>query len=115
MKLNTNARRVPTRFSRPTRFNLEPTFAALQAQRQKAFEELKARLLTPVLDAALEPTFRRQMHLAANEAAAIAWLTPFPLLFLPALLEEKAAQVRQYAVRQEEIQQTAEDYADCAV
>ena len=27
----------------------------------------------------------------ANEAAATAWMTPFPLLFLPALFEEKMA------------------------
>jgi hypothetical protein len=114
MKSKTNARRVPTRFSRPTRFTLEPTFGALRAQRQKAFEDLKSRLVPSVLEDVAEPGVQRQLRLAANEAAAIAWLTPFPLLVFPVLLEEKAAEVQQYALRQEEVQAASDVFAGCA-
>jgi hypothetical protein len=37
---------------------------------------------------------------AANEAAALAWFTPFPLLFFPALLEEKARAALRQGARQ---------------
>jgi hypothetical protein len=40
---------------------------------------------------------------AANEAAAIAWMTPFPLLFFPALFEEKTAAARRQAAQQQKV------------
>ena len=43
------------------------------------------------------------MRRAANEAAALAWLTPFPLLVLPALLDEKAEAARRQAERQQTV------------
>ena len=56
-------------------------------------------LLTETTDAVL----RRQLRLAANEAAAVAWTTPFPLLVLPVLLEEKSEEAQQYSRRQAEV------------
>jgi len=102
--MTTNLKRqpVPTRFGRATHFDLEPHFAPLIVQHlQIRFESLKKRLLQPVLTAAPDPGLRRQLRLAANEAAAVAWTTPFPLLFLPALLEEKAVEVHAYVARQQ--------------
>jgi hypothetical protein len=47
------------------------------------------------------------LHSALNEAEALAWQTPFPHLFFPALAEEKALSVGQWASRQEKIWQSA--------
>jgi hypothetical protein len=41
----------------------------------------------------------RFLHLAAGEAEALAWLTPFPHLFLPLLLEEKLDAAKRYLAR----------------
>jgi len=67
---------------------------------------LKERLLQELLAQAadrpeLNPAFRR----AANDALSLAWVTPFPLLFLPALLEEKAAEARQRMERQDRVRE----------
>jgi len=67
-------------------------------------ERLKERLLQQLLAEAVEwpevnPAYRR----AANDAVSLAWVTPFPLLFLPALLEEKAAEARQRTARQQAV------------
>jgi hypothetical protein len=40
---------------------------------------------------------------AVAEAEALAWTTPYPLLFLPALAEEKVVHARQWSERQQEI------------
>ena len=42
-------------------------------------------------------------HRAAAEAATLAWMTPYPLLVLPVLLEEKLHTARLEAERQKEI------------
>ena len=47
---------------------------------------------------------------ALAEAEAVAWSTPFPLLFLPELAREKAHNARQWAERQQEILQAAPLY-----
>ena len=99
--MNTNPRRVPTRFAPPTRFKVKPNATrsgrtALNAE----FEGLKNRLieqhLTAVSDENLAPALRR----AAMDAAALAWGTPVPLLVLPELLQEKAVDARRRTVRQ---------------
>ena len=40
---------------------------------------------------------------AVAEAEALAWSTPYPLLFLPGLMEEKLLGARQWVSRQREI------------
>lgn len=49
--------------------------------------------------AALEPRAAQ----AATEAEALAWSTPYPLLFLPVLMEEKVHEARRWAARQRDI------------
>lgn len=39
-------------------------------------------------------------ELATKEAEALAWTTPYPLLFLPALIQEKMDWVNRYEARQ---------------
>jgi len=55
--------------------------------------------LTTFLENGLSPVIRQ----AANEAAGLAWETPFPLLFLPELFEEKFAQLRLQFEKQKQI------------
>jgi hypothetical protein len=117
MKTSTpNQRRVPARFGREVRFELVPRFKSLRSGLViHQFEHLKARLLKPVLNEAPSPALRRQLRLAANEAAAVAWTTPFPLLLLPILLQEKADEVRRYAERQKLIQEASPFLAETTV
>lgn len=104
MKNTTRPKRVNPRFRRETRFDLTPRFDSLAgAAERHEFEQLKSRLLKPVLHDGLSPALRKQLRLAANEAAAVAWTTPYPLLVLPVLLDEKANEVHQYTLRQEEV------------
>jgi hypothetical protein len=70
--------------------------------------EFKARLLARVLDDAPDETVAKLCRLAAGEAEALAWQTPFPLLFLPVLLEEKLEVIQRYAARQARLIPSAE-------
>ena len=87
--MNRNKTQVPARFAPETRFELRPTppvpFRAIQ---ETEFERLKNRLLAQqLLDAA--PELNAPLRRAANDAAALAWATVFPLLVFPVLFEEK--------------------------
>ena len=98
--MNKNRVYLPTRFAAETRFEVRPN--PFLAARENAFEGLKARLLAERLQTAgaeLNAPLRR----AANDAAAIAWATPFPLLMLPVLFAEKAAVAVRQAERQARI------------
>ena len=44
--------------------------------------------------------YEKLLRGAMNEAEALAWQTPYPHLFFPALAEEKAAAARQWVTRQ---------------
>ena len=79
------------------------TVTALRGTREAELEQLKNRLLRRTLDDAETPDLYEPLRRVANEAAALAWATPFPLLFLPALLEEKAAQARIQTAKQKSI------------
>ena len=86
------------RFDTPKRFEVATMFAApLRDARENALEHFKNRLLLSTLDATGDADLYAPLRRAANEAAAVAWMTPFPLLFLPALFDEKvAAACRQF-------------------
>jgi len=78
--------------------------APLRLNQPTELERLKERLLQQLLaetvqQPELNPAYRR----AANDAVSLAWVTPFPLLFLPALLEEKAAEARKRTARQQAV------------
>jgi hypothetical protein len=45
----------------------------------------------------------RVVQQAAGDAEALAWSTPYPLLFLPVLMEEKVADARLWLDRQQDI------------
>ena len=104
--MNKNYKRVPTRFAPETRFELRPAPPApSQAAQQTQLEQLKTQLLLERLETAAEPACNLYLRRAASEAAALAWVTPYPLLVFPALFEEKAEAALAQAERQEQILQ----------
>jgi len=101
---HTNLNRVPTEFGAETHFEIRPgANAAWRAARETEFDRLKARLLARELSAASTPGLGVPLQLAANEAAALAWETVFPLLVFPVLFEEKAGLALRQAERQARI------------
>jgi hypothetical protein len=108
--MNENPKPLPARFDSEVRFELTPRLETrARDSTLDEFEQLKARLLKPVLSKTPDVGLRRQLRLAANEAAALAWTTPFPLLLLPELIREKTSAVHEYAVRQEQVQHASEE------
>ena len=81
-----------------TRFDVVPVFAVpFRGTRETELEQFKIRLLRTAMEAAANAEFYVPLRRAANDAAAVAWMTPFPLLFFPTLFEEKAtAALRQF-------------------
>lgn len=96
--------RVATRFAPETRFELRPTPPVpFRANLESDFEQLKNRLLAERLAAAAGAELNAPLCRAANEAAALAWVTRYPLLVFPALFEEKTAAAARQAERQARI------------
>ena len=63
-------------------------------------EKLKGRLLRAQLAVETNGELSVPLRRAANEAAALAWVTSHPLLVFPALFEEKARITRRQFERQ---------------
>ncbi len=106
--------RLTTRFARPTRFALRPR-ALSRAERETQLGALKERLLRLHLDRVERDELRPVVQRAADEAASLAWATPYPLLVLPELVEEKVAEARERAERQARIyRETAALFAEAA-
>ncbi len=90
-------RNVKLRFEPLTRFEVTPVPAApFRGTQETELERLKARLLLELLNQSSDAELSAPLRRAANDAAALAWTTPFPLLVFPALLEEKAQKARQH-------------------
>ena len=101
--MNKYTNRVPTEFGPETRFEVRPTPPApFRATRETEFERLKTRLLAEQLEGAT-PEVTIPLRRAANEAAALAWVTFYPLLVFPVLFEEKTAVALRQAQRQSRI------------
>lgn len=73
--------------------------------RVQQLDELKHRLLQQHIHRLPEIDYVPAVYRAAEEAAALAWSTPVPHLFLPELLEEKVAGAKQQVERQREIRE----------
>jgi hypothetical protein len=87
--MNKNKTFVPTEFGPETRFELRAgPPAPFRAVLETEFERLKARLLAEQLFGTT-PELNAPLRRAANDAAALAWATVFPLLVFPVLFEEK--------------------------
>ena len=102
--MNANKYRVATKFAAETRFELRPAPPApFRANLESDFEQLKNRLLAEHLADNERPELNAPLRRAANEAAALAWVTRYPLLVFPALFEEKTAAAVRQAERQARI------------
>jgi hypothetical protein len=102
--MNKNKTWVPTRFAPETRFELRPgPPAPFRATQETEFERLKNKLLARQLAEAPTPDLNVPLRRAANEAAALAWATVFPLLVFPVLFEEKTEAALRRAERQARI------------
>jgi hypothetical protein len=110
MKLRTKYRKLPTRFGPETGFELEVRPPApFRAAHERKFEGLKEQLLEERLDETFGEGLGEELRRAANEAAALAWVTAYPLLVFPALFEEKADAVTVRAERQHLIRQRSRE------
>lgn len=102
--MNTNKNRVAAKFAPETRFELRPEPAApFRANLENEFERLKNRLLAEQLETVEHPALNAPLRRAANEAAALAWVTFYPLLVFPTLFEEKTGAAIRQAERQARI------------
>ena len=98
--MNTNRNILNHEFANPTRF--EPAYIPAAPYRgvvENELETLKRQLLAAELGRAADVGANVRLRRAANDAAALAWLTPYPLLVLPVLFEEKARESRKNAGR----------------
>jgi hypothetical protein len=95
---------VPAKFGPETRFELRAIPpASFRATQEDEFERLKNQLLIRQLAEVPTPELIPPLRRAANEAAALAWVTQFPLLVYPLLFEEKTEAALQRIQRQARI------------
>jgi hypothetical protein len=103
-----NYKRVRTKFGPETRFELTPVQLA-RARQEAEFARLKNELLLKRLQDLLEPQSKDHLQVAAGEAAALAWVTPYPLLVFPVLFEEKAEAALLRSQRQAQVRRRSRD------
>ena len=99
-----NEKKLPARVRPETRFELRPVPPVpFRANLETQFEQLKNALLAERLTAAAKPELNAPLRRAANEAAALAWISQYPLLVFPALFEEKSRAAERQTKRQARI------------
>jgi hypothetical protein len=102
--MNKNKTFVPNEFGPETRFELRASAPTpFRVTQENEFERLKNQLLVRQLAEVPTPELIPPLRRAANEAAALAWVTQFPLLVFPVLFEEKTATAVHQAARQARI------------
>jgi hypothetical protein len=102
--MNKHNHKLRAAFRPETRFEVRPAPPApFRATQESEFERLKNRLLTETLLATARPEMNAAIRRAANEAAALAWVTYYPLLLFPGLFEEKLSHAFRHAERQASI------------
>ena len=108
--MNTDKNRVNLQFAPEIKFAVKTaTPAPFRATLENDFERLKARLLARQLEEIERPELNAVVRRAANEAAALAWVTFHPLLIFPALFEEKTEHALRQAERQARIYANSAD------
>jgi hypothetical protein len=108
--------RVEAQFGPDVTFEVTPVpEACSRAATSARFGELQARLVRDVLEETLNPVLRSHLLHAANEAAALAWTTSYPLLVIPTLLAEKVQAARFRAVRQTQIQRRSQEIVEAVL
>jgi hypothetical protein len=108
--MNAKYRRVPAEFGPETRFEVRPVPPApFRAVQESHFEQLKTALVRERLEELWSPELSAHVRRAANEAAALAWITPYPLLVFPTLFEERAEAAVLVANRQDQIRRRSRE------
>jgi hypothetical protein len=108
--MNKKYRRVPTAFGPETGFDVKPSPPGPFRARQEAeLERLKVQLLVERLEVGCGSQLASRVRRAANDAAALAWVTRYPLLVFPALFEEMAETALLRAKRQEQVRQRSRE------
>jgi hypothetical protein len=110
--MKTRDNRVPTEFGPNTRFAPAIVSAPARTFRDAAdneLEQLKERLLATELARTTSLEANVLLRRAANEAVSLVWLTPYPLLLLPALFAEKAQTARRHVGRQSLIRERSSE------
>jgi hypothetical protein len=102
--------KVPARFGPEVRFEVKPRAAVLaNAELGHRFALLKDWMLSQSVEQAEDLSVLGLLRRAANEAAALAWTTPYPLLVYPILFEEVASVLKHRLERQEWVTQTTRE------
>jgi len=97
-------------FAPDARFAARPAPPApFRATQETELERLKNRLLLTALNRLPEPGANPYVRRAANEAAALAWVTPYPLLVFPGLFEEKTGEAVRQARRQASVRERSRE------
>lgn len=108
--MNSKYQRVTTRFGPDTRFELRPAPAVpFRAEQEAGLEQLKKRLLRERQERANAPGLNATLRRAANDAAALAWVTAYPLLVFPVLFDEKARTALLQAQHQDCVRERSRD------
>jgi hypothetical protein len=102
MKTNNNSR-LDRRFAPDGMFDV-PTANVRLADYGKRFEKLQQELVDHLFQDPMNNLLRQELERVANDAAAVAWATPFPLLFFPVVLNEKVDAQRFQDERQNRIE-----------
>jgi len=111
--MNTTVNLNP-KFARNTRFEVNPLTTVPFRAQDAELEQLKARLLRQILAGDVTADLNVRLRRAANEAAALAWLEPYPLLVFPTLLEEKAGTAKKQVAKQRKVYQRSRRLLDVA-
>jgi hypothetical protein len=108
--------KITSWFEPDTRFDVTPVPAVpFRGTLETELDRLKARLLQELLDQTTDQQNYAHLRRAANEAAGLAWFTPFPLLFFPGLLEEKARAALRQGAKQRCIRDRSQSLLEEAV
>ena len=108
--------KIKPKFARETRFPVLPAPAApFRGVLETDLEQLKGRLLAQALDETANSELYALLRRAANEAAALAWATPYPLLLFPALFSEKAHTATRQVQQQAKIRERSRALLELAV
>jgi hypothetical protein len=111
--MNTKMKRLKAEFGPDTRFEIRTAPPnPFRADQENQFERLKSHLLADVLRVTYGAKSVSQVRRAANEAAALAWVTRYPLLVYPVLFQEKAEEALLLVDRQERVRERTRELSD---
>ena len=104
--MNKRHRHLRAEFGPDTRFEIRPAPPSpFRVAQESRFELLKGQLLAERLGEIWGARSVSQVRRAANEAAALAWVTPYPLLVFPVLFEEKTEEALLLVDRQQRVRE----------